>query len=270
MKIYLNSDHNDLTWNKTQYLLAADKRLGLNVYEQHRDNSQVEEYVLNVQPFTFRTGTKWTGLWHIDVTLDSDIPEKYYGDVDTIFIASSQSQWNNPKQRVLFQAADLELHKPDKHIPKNYDFIMCGSMDSAIYMPRKGIFDVLKNRFNGHDFGKGFAYNKYISKYNEARVQWIHPGVGPGNKTMAAQRIFESMAIGPTLTYWTEDLPLLGLVDGKDFITYKSSEEALQGMEKLLDPVFGEKVFKSGREKIALYHTYEHRAMSIINTIKYL
>lgn len=271
MKIYVNSEDNGLTWNKSQYLLAADKRLGLNIFEPHRDNGQEEEYVLNIQPFTFRKGTKWTGIWHIDVVLDSDIPVKYYNEADTVFVASSQGLIQHPRQQILFQAADLQLHKSNPKIEKQYDFVMCGSMDNHTYMPRDGIYNVLKNKFSAHNFGKGFAYNKYIDNYNQGRVQWVHPAINEQHKGMIAQRFFESMAIGPVLAYWSNDLSLLGFIDGKDYISYRSSEEALVGMGKLINnPELANAMAKRAREKIALYHTYEHRAMSIINTIKEL
>ncbi len=105
MNLYLNSEKDKtlVSWTKKDYLLAAAKRLGLDWIKDIKEVPGPHEYVLNIQPCEIHKGVEWTGLWHIDVSLDSDFPD-YYGDVDTVFVSSSVGVRPYKKQIVLFQA----------------------------------------------------------------------------------------------------------------------------------------------------------------------
>ena len=89
MNLYLKSEKDQtlVSWTKKDYLLAAAERLGLDYVRDINDNPGPHDYILNIQPCEIGKGSRWTGLWHIDVSLDSDFPD-FYKDVDTVFVSS--------------------------------------------------------------------------------------------------------------------------------------------------------------------------------------
>ena len=67
MILYLSCQDNPITFNKKNYLLRAAKRLGLYWIKDY-DGSSNPEYILNIEPYEqFYKGTKWTGIWEIDL-----------------------------------------------------------------------------------------------------------------------------------------------------------------------------------------------------------
>ena len=119
MQIYLNND--DSTgpeWNKKKYLQAAAKRLGIYWVDDIKNYPGPHDYILNIQPCEILKGSRWTGLWHIDVSLDSDFPD-YYKDVDTVFVSSSVGIRPYKKEIVMFQACDPTFYTPKE---QTHDF----------------------------------------------------------------------------------------------------------------------------------------------------
>lgn len=268
MKIAINCDDNDVTLNKKNYLLRAQERLNLDVFNNYTSLLFPPDYVLNIQPCTVKFGKRWTGLWHIDVLLDSDLPQ-LYDKVDTLFISTSQTVYPHEKAQLLFQAMDLDLHKRRDDIKQEYDFVLCGSLEPVYYYEREKSIDILSQYFTYKKYGKGKRPVDYIGAINTAKVQFINSGRSNLGKGELAQRFFECLAIGPVLVNWTEDLQYTGLVENRDYMAYRDHEEMIEKMKQLIaDGSLRNRIAISGRKAALLNHTYEHRLISIINTVK--
>lgn len=274
MTLYINCRKNDSpTFTKKDYLLRAANRLGLDV--RSWEGEPDVEFVLNVEPYThFIKGTKWTGIWEIDLALDR--PETKEGDwavADDVFIAISQySTRFNPhahKTRFLPQACDIEIHRRHPEITQSFDFVFSGSNGEDIYSERDRVMKVLKQHFTFEDFQKGHHPDKYIKFLNQAKVQFIRSGNTRVCNGWTAQRFYECLPIGPVLTDWTPDLAKTGLVEGEDYLSYKDDVEMVSNMYKLVyEKDLREKIANNGRTKALLFHTYEHRLISILNFAK--
>jgi hypothetical protein len=229
------------------------------------------EYVLNIQPCpTIILGTKWTGLWHIDVSLHSNLPDQY-GGFSTVFVASSVGIKPYENQQILFQACDPILHKRIPEIKQEFDFVNCGTGGSidvteSIYGERNRVMLALREQFTFNDFGKGHKPEVYVRNINTAKVQVVVPGLGSNRLGMCAQRFFECLAIGPVLAYYTPDMEFLGLEEGKDYFSFKSPEEMMTKMKKLVnDESLRNWMASNGRAKALLYHSYKNRLIGILS-----
>jgi len=269
MKLYLNSekDQSLVTWTKKDYLLEAAKRLGLDFIKDIKDDPGPHGYVLNIQPCEIHKGSRWTGLWHIDVLLDSDFPD-HYGQVDTVFVASSRGVRPIKNQIVMFQACDPAFHRPEAK--KTHDLVFCGSRGPAtIYTERDRVFTLLEKKYDCVTVPDRNPPETYIDIISTSRVQLVQSGTTKDNEWgMCAQRFFECLAIGPVLCDWTPDLDLLGLVEGRDYLAYRDDKELISNMDRLLkSKKLRDRIAKSGRQQALHLHTYEHRLVSILNTI---
>lgn len=277
MKLYLNSTKADSqkTWNKTDYLLAAAKRLEIDYILPYKPGINSEN-VLNIEPYSnFIKGSKWTGVWEIDLLLDrAQMSTGDWTAADDVFIAVGTIPKRmfifKDKVTLLFQACDPFLHKRIPSISQDWDFVFSGSVDLKFYKERKSAMSLLrKNGFTFADFPKDKAPEEYVRNINKAKVQFIRSMKTPIGDGELAQRFFECLAIGPVLTNYVEDLKLTGLVEGVDYLSYKDDKEMLLKMHKLIDNEdYRQEVAQSGRNKALLMHSYEHRLMSIINFIK--
>lgn len=270
MRIHLNCEDNPITFNKKNYLVRAADRLGLKIFEGW-DIGIDADYVLNIQPYSnLGVGKKWTGAWWIDTLLDNVRFNTEFPYIDDIFLAGSSNKIiPKANHHLMFQAADIDLHKVEPDVIKDCDFILAGSMGLDIYRERERVINLLKKEgFQYVGAGNGFYPHEYVQHLNRARVQFIRSMEVDGQGEIA-QRFFECLAIGPVLTNYVEDLEHTGLVEGEDYLAYRDDEEMLLKMHLLIDdPEYAERVAKSGRRKALEMHTYEHRLMTIINTIK--
>jgi len=269
IKLYLNSQDNEITWNKKNYLLAAAKRLGIENYilDYNTSPGHVPENILNIEPYgALVTGTNWTGSWWIDTLLNNPKFNSEHPHIDTIFLAGSSPKIEQrDKQFLLFQAADPEIHKP-LPVEKDCDFILAGTMGLDIYRERERLINLLKEKgFVYVGAGKGFKPDEYVKQLNRAKVQFIRSMSVDGHGEIA-QRFFECLAIGPVLTNDVDDLKHTGLVEGEDYLSYNTDEEAIEKMKKLVEePDYANTIALNGRYKSALYHQYEHRLITILN-----
>lgn len=275
MKIYINAMNNETTWNKKNYLLHAAERVGLDDVFVPYERGEME-YVLNVEPFfNFVKGSKWTGIWEIDLMLDrQDMSLSNWIASDTVFIANNnlpdRMKAYQGERITLWQACSPDIHKRIKEIPQAYDFVFSGTTGLDIYRERERVMGVLRGAgFTFKDQQKGHPPAEYVRKINEAKVQFIRSGKKSPFESQVEQRFFECLAIGPVLKDYHPDLELLGLEEGKDFYWYKNDEEMLVKMKKLIDdPEFAKQMAENGRQKALSFHTYEHRLITILNTIK--
>ena len=275
MNIYLNAIwNNGKTWNKRDYLLAAAKRLGYDWVLPYEKGVEAE-VVLNIEPFKdFIKGSKWTGIWEIDLALNrQQMNGTNWAASDDIFVAVSclPSRLDSFKTRtqLLFQACDPKIHKRIPEIKQEYDFVFSGTNGDIFHEERARLIKLLRKSFSFCDGGKDHAPWEYIKFLNQAKIQFIRSGNTPITNGWTAQRFFECLAIGPVLTEWTEDLARTGLIEGEDYMSYKNDKELIQKMHKLLDDKnYANYIAENGRKKALLYHSYDHRLISIINSIR--
>ena len=273
MKLYLNCQTNEgPAYTKKDYLLHAAVKLGIKDVVNYVDEKD-PEYVLNIEPYsTFVKGSKWTGIWEIDLLMDRvEMKEENWEQADVIFTAIStipeRMEKFRDKTHLLFQACEPDFHKYDSTIDRKYDFVLAGTQTLFIYKEReKAIQTLIKAGFSFADLGKNHAPKEYGKLLNKARVQFIRSmktNIADGE---IAQRFFECLAIGPVLTNWVPDLDKTGLINGVDYRAYHSEEEMVQGMKYLLTS--GERIARSGRKKVLTMHTYENRLQEILQWIK--
>lgn len=271
MILYLNCDKDPLnkSFTKADYLLRATNKYGVTV--QMYTPSIQPDYVLNIEPFHhFVQGTKWTGVWEIDVLCDRrEMSDSNWAVSDSVFVAVSTipSRLNNMahKAQLLFQAIDPTIHKRIDSIQQTYDYVLCGSNGLAIYHKRDKAFKLLSQNFNYIDYKKGFSPEEYIKKLNTAKVQFIRSMNTPIGDGELAQRFFECLAIGPVLTNDCFDLQFTDLVEGVDYMSYKDDREMLAKMKLLVeDATLRNSIAENGRKKGLLFHTYSNRLNTII------
>ena len=90
MNLFLNCEDNNVTLNKKNYLLKAAKRLALPVSDYPRNLGVHEDYILNIEPYTFIEGAKWTGVWEIDLLLDrGEMNAMSWNSSNSVFLATS-------------------------------------------------------------------------------------------------------------------------------------------------------------------------------------
>lgn len=270
--LYLNCIDNGTTFNKKNYLLRAAKRLGFtNILDgEHVDG--IMDYVLNIEPFAFKQGRIWTGMWVIDTLCGNSTFTDNIFKIDTVFIAGTTQRnlgiyYAKDKEVVLFQACDPELHKLTGEIPQ-YDYLLCGTNAGDKYEERARCLNILSPLFNGRDFGKHHPPEKYVEIYNKAKVQFICSMI-VRSQGEVAQRFFECLAIGPVLTNYVPDLEYLGLIEGEDYLAYRSDVDMIAKMKSLVENEdYRNTIARNGRRKAVLWHTYEQRLIGILNLIE--
>jgi len=269
MKIYLNSDDWGNSWNKKRYLQAADERLNLDVFHDIKDADAHGDYILNIEPFTFKTGYVWTGIWQID-TIFGQGKDEEWERADNVFIAVSSLAEHLEKYRgkttLLFQACDPTFNRRYKEIEPKFDFVVCGSGGEA-YKERERLYELMESKYTYESYGKGRSPQEYSKILNNAKVQFIRSANTNIADGEIAQRFFECLAIGPVLTNWVDDLKHTGLVEGEDYMAYRNDKEMFKKMDLLLKPKINQKIMANGRKKALLCHTYEHRINTILSTI---
>jgi len=272
MKLVINcDDNNGVGLNKKNYLMNALCPGNVELVSWTPQIGAEAEYLLNIEPYTFKQGKKWTGVWEIDLLLDrQEMSETNWALSDTIFTAIStipdRLQKYKDKTRLLFQAVDPTIHKV-YDVPKECDIAFSGDMHSPVYTERERVYNILKKNYNFKGFDKTNTAN-YIKNINSARIQFIRSMSTPLNDGELAQRFFECLAIGPVVTNYVDDLKHTGLVESVDYFAYKNDDEMILKINHLLqNPEFAQTMAENGRKKAQLYHTYSHRLATILQTI---
>lgn len=277
MTLYLNcsKDPAQKTWNKADYLYAAAKRMGLQGIVEPYSLGKEADFVLNIEPFSpLVTGKRWTGVWEIDTLLDrAEMKVDNWIASNMVFLANGiipkRLETYEGDKMIFFQACDPEIDRRLKDIPQEFDFIFSGTLGLKIYEEREKAMNLLrKEGFTFGDFPKERSPHEYVNFLNHARVQFIR-SMDVNGDCEIAQRFFECLAIGPVLTNYVEDLEQTGLIEGKDYLSYKDDKEMLEKMHFLIDnPDKAELIAYSGRQKALLYHTYDNRLATILNIIR--
>ena len=270
MILYLNCDDNLTTFNKKNYLLKAAKRLGITFVKDLKDREGDNDYCLNIEPCSFKTGNRWTGVWEIDLLCDRPNTGEGWDSCNQIFLAGSyfpsRLKKHIDKTTLLFQACDSYLHK--RTTEAKYDFVHCGTSGGGVYEERSRLVELLRKKYTFCDFGKDKTPEQYVNIISTARIQFIRSMKSVIAEGEVAQRFFECLAIGPVITNYVSDLELLGLTEGRDYFSYKTDGELLEKFDHLIKyPEFATTMAKKGRKKALMCHTYEHRLLSILNLV---
>lgn len=156
-------------------------------------------------------------------------------------------------------AADMELHTPvDVH--KEYDIVMVGSTLSH-YGERNRLLDMLKERYKvlvtttapGLEYSEAMSRGKLI----------FNRSLGEKNIPM---RFFEGMAIGCLITNYNKNLDAYA-EKHRHYIPYKTDESLLVNIDLYLNNESKlQAMAVAARQLVAHKHTYQHRALTIINT----
>ena len=159
MKLFLNCIDNLITLNKKNYLLMAAERLGFDWvvdYEKRGTDDKVE-YILNIEPYTqFVKGSKWTGIWEIDLIFNrNQLSMTDWNMSNIVFIANevfpAKTLPNRHLTQTLFQACDPILHRPIE-CEKEFDFVFSGNVGKN-YSERERTINLLKKYFTFWDYG---------------------------------------------------------------------------------------------------------------------
>lgn len=274
-KLFLNCLDNEVTMNKKNYLLRAAERLGItNVVDiKRREGDEPTDYILNIEPYTFLKGYKWTGVWEIDVLCDRQVMGPNWAFCDDIFIAVSTLP-NRLKQgyknvRLLLQACDKDLHKRNDKIAVDFDMVFATTSGAPYHTKRAELESKLAVRYITGLYGVGVRPEEYVSRLSRAKIQFVrsmNTGIAEGE---LAQRFFECLAIGPVITNKVKDLEYTNLVEGEDYFAYEDDDEMFRKIDILLtNKELADNMAESGRKKALIHHTYESRLMSIINIAK--
>lgn len=209
------------------YLERAAERLGIEIKE--------DGYVLNIEPYEFKKGDIWTGIWEIDLLLDRhEMTTENWSQADTIFTAISTipPRFKNFRTELLFQASDPQIHI--KNPKYEYDIVFCGSKENPCYKERERIYNLIKEKFSFKDYGKNHSLQGYVDACNTARIQFIRSMKTDLAEGELAQRFWEGLAIGSVLTNYVPDLELTGLVEGKDYLSYRNDSDMLEKIDWML------------------------------------
>lgn len=269
MILYLNCQDNPITLNKKNYLLRAAERLCIG-FVQNLPNNVSPEYVLNIEPYNFRKGSKWTGVWEIDLLCDRADAGPMWSECDVVYLAGKAIPERLPREntRLLFQACDTQFHKRNMNIKQEYDVVFCGQMSYPWYKERDRLLSLIKDRYTYYQFANNVGIEQYVNHQSTAKVQFIRSMGTTIADGELAQRFFECLAIGPVLTNYVPDLEYLGLVEGIDYLSYKNDEEMFQKLDYLLrDEGIRLRIAENGQKKALQFHTYEHRLIQILNDI---
>ncbi|OQB05365.1 MAG: hypothetical protein BWY19_01084 [bacterium ADurb.Bin212] len=149
MTLYLNADKGQFSYNKKDYLLRAAKRVGIDAKDIQNAEGEIE-YLLNIQPCDIKRGSHWTGLWHIDVSLDSHFPQHYV---------------NN--ELIYTQDDDVINHDIDKLI-EAHEGLTCAATEGYMNALNKPPYSNTNLALLG--YGSLFStwdmnFGKYLSKY---------------------------------------------------------------------------------------------------------
>ncbi len=173
------------------YLERAAKRLEFGLED--------DGCVLNIEPYNFRKGEKWTGIWEIDLLLDRpEMKAEDWEQADTIFTAISNipERLKHFKTHLLFQASDPEIHRRIPEIIPDYDVVFCGSFTNPCYSERRRVHDLISKHCRFRDAGKGKSVSDYVKELNASKIQFIRSMNTYLADGELAQRFFEGLAIG--------------------------------------------------------------------------
>lgn len=273
MRLYLNCESNHVTDTKKEYLLRAAERLRLDVAPWTPQIGADAEYILNIEPYLFKKGSKWTGIWEIDVLLDRQQMGPDWPQADRVFLAVStlpeRLKKDQDKCRVMFQACDPQIHKRQPNIKVEYDVTFAGAMHDPVYAERRRIYDLLKTFCNFKSFDNEKPIHEYVKYMSAAEVQFIRSMKTPIGEGELAQRFFESLAIGPVLTNYCDDLKQINLEHEVDYFYYRDDKDMIEKLSYLIHhPDFANKMAINGRRKALAYHTYEARLIQVFNQIQ--
>lgn len=274
MYLYLNCIDNEFSLNKKQYLLKAAERLGITNVKEYsiRVPREESDYVLNIEPYSFVKGNKWTGIWEIDILLDRrEMEEANWEAANTIYLALTtippRFKKFEDKIKLLLQAVDPQLHRYNPKAIKDCDLIINGADHEPVYSERRRVWEMLQTNFKTKKIER-VKLSEYMSAANSAKVQFIRSMNTPLANGELAQRFFEYLAVGPVLTNYAPELVETGLVSGRDYLSYSSDAEMIYNLRYLLNnPDEAAKMSQKGRDKVNAYHLYDHRLVSILNDI---
>lgn len=282
-----NFDKKTVIKSKADYLMLAAEEMGVDWVRRYDGPC---DYILNIHPYhkdygivEWRKGYKWTGNWEMDILTNKVRTQESWDNTDTVFLCNRFKWQSKPANfEMLYEACWPALYNYD--IKPDVDIVQCGtiedvhhwkdfgangpSADTDIYSERRRLYKLLETKYSVRWTDGYYSTQEYIENLAHARVQFIQSMNVLGENEIA-QRFWESLPIGPVLTCYSPTLDGLDLIEGEDYLCYRSDEDLFDKMDKLLsDDKYRNKIWQNGRKKAFDHHTYKDRLTQLITYLR--
>lgn len=274
--------------SKADYLELAAQAEGID-YVRRWEEGCGAEYVLNIHPYhkdykivEWRKGSKWTGNWEMDNLVCRERQQESWDQTDTVFLCN-RFQWKPHYPRkfeYLYEACWPPLYE---EVDPVVDFVQIGTLkdehhwrdfgvngpcpQTDIYTERRRLYSLLSTKYQVEYHNEYQTVREYLSTLSRGRIQFIQSMHVLGENEIA-QRFWESLPIGPVLTCYSPTLDNLDLVEGEDYLVYRSDTDLMEKAHWLLtDKNYYNKIKQQGR-KAAKRHTYIQRLNQLISYLE--
>ncbi|MBC7390269.1 MAG: glycosyltransferase family 1 protein, partial [Opitutaceae bacterium] len=170
----------------------------------------------------------------------------------------------------------LVPHAIEKHLfpyflsEKKYEIGWVGRTDVNNYKLRRQILPILCDRFKMNDPFRQYSQSEMIEVYSQSSIV---VNISKDDFLQDANiRCFEAMASGALLiTHMPSELSEIGFEEGKHFIGFIDSSDLVDKIEfYLLNNLLADKIAKEAKNLVLNNHTYNARALKIVETLEHL
>ncbi|WBL21660.1 glycosyltransferase family protein [Zunongwangia sp. HRR-M8] len=172
------------------------------------------------------------------------------------------SEKGHPSVTLLPHAVETNLY-PDFKADRAFDVGWVGRLDGSFYKIRKEQVEAISKNFKTNDINKFYNQDELISIYTNSKIAI---NISRDDYMIDANlRCFEILAAGALLiTKKPTELNEIGLVAGKHFVTYTTTEELLQKIKYYLEnDKERNRIALQGYKQVNLYHDFSNRVEKI-------
>jgi len=150
-----------------------------------------------------------------------------------------------------------------KVFSRTIDISYVGSTNWSLYPKRGDLLQAISDEFSNSSIGSKSSKDM-LKVYENSKVVFNH-----SLKNDINMRFFEAMGSGALLL--TNEILVNGLEDlfvaEEDLIIYRDKSDLISRIRSILDdPVYLERIAKSGMGKVRAFHTYDNRAKEMLRT----
>ncbi|MBY0425106.1 MAG: glycosyltransferase [Cytophagales bacterium] len=170
--------------------------------------------------------------------------------------------------QLLPHAVDKELYSPNLFGERIYEIGWVGRLNGKEYSFRRKILNFLSTKYVMNDINKIYDLKELASIYEKSKIV---VNISRDDYLIDANlRCFEVMLSGALLiTPFPSELNQLGFVDGEHYVSFKNLEDLNKKVSFYLkNDSVREMIANSGRVLVATEHTYDNRAVKILNVIR--
>jgi len=215
-----------------------------------------------------------TACWLVDVFVGTRASMRWAMLFDYVFVAHPrfasvfQSAGHPNVYCVPLAAPSSFLGLPGDEPNRHFDLGWVGRSKGPLFAARARIVPRLATRFRMNDWQRWHSYEETVKVFQHSKVVVnVSRDDYPCDANM---RVFEAMAARALLvTKIPTELTDLGFREGEHFVGYRDEAE-LEGIVSDYLARHKERLAIAGRgcELVRQAHTYEHRALSILNTVE--